>query len=43
VLAEVRDGMISVAAARRDYGVWVDPKSFALDVRRTAELRRAKR
>jgi len=43
VLAEVRDGLISVEAARRDYGVWVDPKSFELDAVRTTELRRAKR
>ena len=35
--------MISVEAARRDYGVWVEPKSFELDAQRTTKLRRAKR
>jgi len=43
VAADVRNGMISVAAARDDYGVWVDPDSFALDTVRTAELREARR
>jgi len=40
VLAEVRDGLISVEAARADYGVCIDPVSLALDAARTAELRR---
>ena len=43
VLADVRNGLISVEAARADYGVWIDPQSFALDTMRTGELRRAKR
>jgi N-methylhydantoinase B len=43
VQADVRNGLVSVEAARADYGVWVDPKSFELDTARTTELRRAKR
>ncbi|MDR7468355.1 MAG: hydantoinase B/oxoprolinase family protein [Armatimonadota bacterium] len=39
VAEEVRDGIISVEAARREYGVWVDPRTFAVDTERTAELR----
>ncbi|MFQ5896998.1 MAG: hydantoinase B/oxoprolinase family protein [Candidatus Methylomirabilia bacterium] len=40
VAAEVRDGLISLEAARRDYGVWIDPETFAVDADRTAALRR---
>ena len=43
VAADVRNGTISVAAAREDYGVCIDPDSYALDASRTAELRQAKR
>jgi N-methylhydantoinase B len=39
VAAEVRDGFISVAAARADYGVVVDPTTFDLDEAATAALR----
>ncbi|MCW5770128.1 MAG: hydantoinase B/oxoprolinase family protein [Rhodospirillaceae bacterium] len=40
VAAEVRDGFISAEAARRDYGVVVDPASLALDEAATAALRK---
>jgi N-methylhydantoinase B len=40
VAAEVRDGLVSAAAARDHYGVWVDPGTGALDADRTAGLRR---
>jgi len=43
VAADVRNGTISVAAAREDYGVWIDPDSYALDAARTAELREGRR
>ena len=39
VLAEVLDGVLSVAAARADYGVVVDPVSLALDEAATRRLR----
>ena len=39
VAEEVKDGKISVEAAGRDYGVVVDPESFAVDEARTKELR----
>src|SRR5438105_2211599 len=40
VLADVRNGMISVDAARADYGVCIDPKTLSIDEQGTAELRR---
>jgi N-methylhydantoinase B len=43
VAAEVRDGLVSVEAARRDYGVWVDPATLGVDAERTAALRRERR
>ncbi len=43
VAADVRNGLIGVAVARDDYGVWIDPDSFALDASRTAKLRQARR
>jgi N-methylhydantoinase B len=43
VATDVRDGLISVEAARDDYGVWVDPGTLALDEARTATLRTAER
>jgi N-methylhydantoinase B len=39
VAAEVRDGLISVESARREYGVWIDPATMRLDESRTAALR----
>jgi N-methylhydantoinase B len=39
VAEEVKNEMISVAAAERDYGVTVDPVTFALDEARTKALR----
>jgi N-methylhydantoinase B len=39
VQSEVRDGIISVKAAREQYGVAVDPKSFELDRAETEKLR----
>ena len=41
VLEDVRNGLVSVEAAREEYGVCVDPESLALDRARTAQLRRA--
>ena len=39
VAEEVRNGVVSVDAARESYGVAVDPESFAVDEAATAELR----
>ncbi|MGH7005538.1 MAG: hydantoinase B/oxoprolinase family protein, partial [Alphaproteobacteria bacterium] len=39
VVAEVRDGFISVEAARRDYGVVVDPTTLTLDEGASMRLR----
>ena len=39
VAEEVKDGKISVEAAERDYGVVVDPETFAVDEGKTKELR----
>lgn len=39
VREEVRDGIISVAAARESYGVVVDPETFELELEETARLR----
>lgn len=41
VAEEVRNGFISVEAARRDYGVVVDPRTLALDESATRVLRNA--
>ena len=40
VLAEVRDGLLSIEAARADYGVAIDQATLALDRERTAGLRK---
>lgn len=40
VLRDVRDGKVSLEAARRDYGVVVDPETWTVDEVATAELRR---
>ncbi|MFC4224182.1 hydantoinase B/oxoprolinase family protein [Lysinibacter cavernae] len=39
VARDVRNGFVSILAAERDYGVVVDPGSFAVDVARTNTLR----
>ena len=39
VAADVRDGLVSVDSAREDYGVMIDPISFAVDVQATNKLR----
>jgi N-methylhydantoinase B len=39
VLADVRDGFVSVEAAREEYGVAVDPSSLTIDGAETARLR----
>ena len=39
VAADVRDGLVSVDSAREDYGVMIDPFSFAVDVQATNKLR----
>ena len=38
VLAELRDGTLGVEKARAEYGVVVDPETFALDEPATAAL-----
>lgn len=42
VAADVRNGFVSVAAARREYGVVIDPATFEVDEEATAEARRDK-
>ena len=42
VAEDVRQGYVSLAAARELYGVVVDPETFALDEAATAALRAAK-
>jgi N-methylhydantoinase B len=39
VRADVRDEFVSVAAAREEYGVIVDPKTYKVDYKGTQELR----
>jgi N-methylhydantoinase B len=39
VAGDVADGVVSIEAAARDYGVIVDPVSFKVDVAATAKLR----
>jgi N-methylhydantoinase B len=41
IARDVRNGFVSVAAADREYGVVVDPVTFAVDVAATAERRTA--
>lgn len=43
VRADVRDGLVSRAAAARDYGVVLDPQSLAVEREATARLREAAR
>ena len=40
VRADVMDGHVSVEAARRDYGVAIDPTTFAVDAAETQRLRK---
>lgn len=40
VLHDVRDGVVSIGAARRDYGVAIRPGGFEVDLQETARLRR---
>ena len=42
VLDDVRNGSVSIAAAKNDYGVFIDPKTMTIDSSKTAELRRSK-
>lgn len=39
VVADVRDGVVSAEKAREDYGVVVDPRTFAVDTAATHQLR----
>lgn len=39
VAADVRDGLVSFASARDDYGVVIDPRSFEVDGEASASLR----
>lgn len=41
VADDVRDGLVSIEAARRDYGVAIDPQSGAVDLSETVTLRAA--
>ena len=43
VLEDVREGKVSLAGAREQYGIVVDNMSFAIDERQTDQLRAAKR
>jgi N-methylhydantoinase B len=43
VARDVRNGVASVAAARKDYGVVVDPKTFTVDEAATAKLRKGRK
>jgi N-methylhydantoinase B len=40
VARDVEQGMVSIEAAARDYGVIVDPVSFNVDAQATARLRK---
>jgi len=42
VAREVRDGLVSIRAARELYGVAIDPMTFAVDAAETARLRAAR-
>ncbi len=42
VLADVREGYVSLASARRDYGVAINPETWAVDADETANLRRGR-
>ena len=39
VVQDVKDGLVSIESARRDYGVVVNPTTFAVDAMKTAQLR----
>ena len=39
VLADVKNELVSIEAARSEYGVWIDPASLAIDTAKTAKLR----
>jgi N-methylhydantoinase B len=41
ILADVRDGVVSVSKAREDYGVVINPETLEVDVAATRELRGA--
>jgi N-methylhydantoinase B len=41
VAADVRNGIVSVEAARAEYGAVVDPQTFAIDQAASAALRAA--
>jgi len=42
VAEEVKKGIISINAARKDYGVVVDPETFQVDGEQTEEIRRSR-
>lgn len=43
VLRDVRNGVLSIAKAREDYGVVIDPETMQVDEKLTAELRASRR
>ena len=43
VLQDVKNELVSVEAARRDYGVVIDEKTLELDLEATKRLRSAKK
>jgi N-methylhydantoinase B len=42
VKEDVRDGLVSVESAKKDYGVIIDPTTFEVDMRNTEKLREEK-
>ena len=43
VQEDVRDGLVSVASAEKDYGVIIEPKAFKVDEKATETLRKKMR
>jgi len=41
VREDVRDGLVSVESARKEYGVVIDPQTFEVDARETERLRKS--
>ena len=41
VLEDVKNELVSAAAAREHYGVWIDPRTLVMDAKKTAALRGA--
>ena len=39
VVQDVRDGLVSIESAQKDYGVVIDPDTFVVDEEASAQLR----